>query len=632
MDYFFSLPMIDKLNQSATGLFLFLLPIFFIPIGSLSSDYDKQILIIFFSVLLFVLSIIKITLDKKLTFVKTPVDLLILLLSLVFILSTLLFAPNKIASFTSPMGTGTILALAVLFFTLTQNVVSAISGFRFLIVSSVLISILIIIQQLAIKNQQLAIHSLSPLGGFLSAFSFLLIVTVYLVAELLPQITQIKKVKQILPKIAIFAVIATALSISAFHLLTDAKPLLLPFSYGWAIMMEMYKNFQSFLFGVGPANYSFAYTIGRPAALNATAFWNFVFTGGSSYFLTLATEIGAVGAVLFALIALKSLKFPQNSNYQSSIRPYLLALIAALLLQILLPTGIVLLSVTVILLSIAAPKWKTKEFILDKIPSIYPIGLIGLIGLIVIFYQGKVYLANISFRRALVAINDKKLSDAYNFSQTAINYDPYSENYYSLGSSLGLSIAQNLAQNREATDSAKNISFLTQQSVAQARTATQLNSLNSQSWGQLASVYQALIGGSVQGAEQSTLDAYNRQMTLDPVSPLPRIAIGNLFMHLQQYDQAQTFFVAAINLKPDWNIAHHNLAVLYAQTKKYKEAQQELQSALDLTPSDSDDYKKLQKELGDIKPLVPPEATPSAAVTNQQSPAKSSPPPPKPTL
>lgn len=606
--------MIDKLIQITTGLFLFLLPLFFIPIGNLSSDYDKQVLIIFFSILLFVLHIGKITLDKKLTLVKTPVDFPLLLLGLAFILSTFVFAPNKIASLTTPMGTGTILALVVLFFSLTQSIVWAISGFRFLIASTVLISILTIIQQLTISNQQLSIHNLSPLGGLLPTFAFLLIVTVYLLAELLPQISQIKKVKQIFPKIAILAAVATALSISAFHLFTDAKPLLLPFSFGWAIMMEMYKNFQSFLLGVGPANYSFAYTIGRPAALNATAFWNIPLKSGGSYFLTLATEVGALGAVLFALIALKSLKFPQGSGYQSSVRPYFLSLIAAFILLLLIPTDIVLLSTTVILLSVAAPKWKAKEFSLVKFSHSLQISLIGLISLsvIAVFYQSKVYLGNISFRRAVAAVNDKKLGDAYNLSQSALNYDPYSENYYSLGSSLALSIAQNLAQNREATDSARNISFLTQQAVAQARTATALNSLNSQNWGQLAAVYQTLVG-SVQGAEQSALDAYNRQMTLDAISPLPRVAVGNLFMNFQQYDQAQTFFTAAINLKPDWNIAHYNLAALFTQTKKYKEAQQELQRTLDLTPSDSEDYKKLQKELEDIKPLVPLPSTPSAS-------------------
>lgn len=620
--------MIDKLSRIATSLFLFLLPLFFVPIGNLSSDYDKQVLIVFFCVLLFVLSIIKITLEKKLTLVRTPVDFPLLLFGLAFIFSTLVFSPNKIASLTTPMGTGTILALIVLFFTLTQTIDKLSNKLLYpLIASSVLVSLLTIVQQLTINNQQLAIHSLSPLGGLLLTFLFLLPVTAYLVAELIPHLRQIKHIKLILPKIAVLAVISIALATSAFHLLTDQKPLILPFPFGWAIMMEAFKNFSNFLLGVGPTNYSFAYTVGRPAALNATAFWNII-TGGSSYFLTLTTEVGAVAAFFFSLIAIKAIGFLSSS----ASKPYTISLIITLLLQILFPTNIVLLTLTIFLLALAAPKWKAKEIMLAKISYSFQISLIGLISLLVVavlFYQGKVYLANISFRRAIAAVNDKKLGDAYNHSQAALNYDPYSENYYSLGSSLALSIAQNLAQDRAATDSARNISFLTQQSVAQARTATALNSLNSQNWGQLAAVYQALIG-SVQGAEQSALSAYSNQMALDPQNPIPRVGAAGLLLSFSQspsstqsaqlLDQARSLLLQAVSLKPDWNNARYTLATYFRLIGRLPDAAAELQRTLDLIPSDSEDYKKVQAELEQLKQLLSKETTPSTATTIRTSP------------
>src|SRR3989338_6705637 len=88
--------MINKLLKICIGLFFILLPLFFILIA------------------------IKEVINKKLHLVRTPIDILFIILPVVYTLSSMLFAPNKIVSFTSPLGTGTIIAISLLYFSLSQ--------------------------------------------------------------------------------------------------------------------------------------------------------------------------------------------------------------------------------------------------------------------------------------------------------------------------------------------------------------------------------------------------------------------------------------------------------------------------------------------------------------------------------
>ena len=101
---------------------------------------------------------------------------------------------------------------------------------------------------------------------------------------------------------------------------------------------------------------------------------------------------------------------------------------------------------------------------------------------------------------------------------------------------------------------------------------------------------------------------------LDPTSPQPRLTAGMFFLSFGQLDQAMALINQAINLKPDWNAAHYNMAVALAQSQKYKEAAAELQKAIDYTPQNSEDSKRLQQELEQLKALIPPESTPTGEV------------------
>jgi len=626
--------MLDSFIHSAFSFFLFIFPLYFLPLGNASIDYDKQVVLIFFSFLLFLFSLIKIFRGKKAVLTATPFDLPLLFFSGIFVASTIFMAPNKVGSLTAPLGTGTILALTFLYFSLTQQ---RTTYFYPLIIPALFISFLVIISQFNLPT-------ISPLGSPLSSFLYLLVIGVFLVTHLALQIPSLKtkkiKLLSLLFHAAVTFIILAGSVVSLFRLSTDAKPLILPFSFGWHIMMEVFKNFGRFLLGVGPSNFSYAYTIAKPVSINATPFWNLIPASSSSYFFTLATEVGIFAALFFLFLLIKAISLARISDT----KPVLISLITALVLQFFLPSNIVLLTLTVILLAAAAPR---KQFTLKcLIPSSYIIVPAFLLFGLIIYFQAKIYLADISYRTSISLANNQKLPDAYGLSLRAIDFDPYKENYYLYSGSLAMNLAQNLAGNPNATDSARNISFLSGQAVNDAQAAIRLNPLSSSSWGQLASVYQTLIG-SVTDAEQFALDAYNREFALDPVSPQPRVAAAGLLLSLSSakdaspsaranlLSQAYSLLLQAVNLKPDWNTTRFNLAQLFLQNKDYPAAAAELQRTLDLTPADSEDYKNVQKMLDQVKPLLPGESTPSASPSPRRSldeggqPPRSSSPSPK---
>ena len=74
-------------------------------------------------------------------------------------------------------------------------------------------------------------------------------------------------------------------------------------SASWDIAKGTWQE-HSLLLGSGPGTYVFDYTKHRPADVNQTVFWNTRFDRGHSYFLTMLSTLGVLGASLFILFLL----------------------------------------------------------------------------------------------------------------------------------------------------------------------------------------------------------------------------------------------------------------------------------------------------------------------------------------
>ncbi len=600
--------MIDKLIKITYGLFLFLLPLYFLSIGNTAIDVDKQALLVMFSLLFGFLFVLKGCSDKKLTIIKTPFDAPIILLSSVYLISAVFIAPNKINAFTLPFSAGTILALTILYFSLTHLYINKLQP---LLISSVIVALLSILTQFRL------IPAIWPLGDNLSTSAFLLPLAAFLLTDIILGLNNVTRkqfvtaILKILPALSVLLLITTSLTVSAYFIIANNSLSFLPFRFGWSIMMETYKNFQQFLFGVGPSNFNFAFTSGKPLAINLTNYWNIISPVSSNLILHFSTEAGILAGIALLYIFYKILYYFTSSNTQKISKPLLISLITIIVIQFLLPPNLPLFILLIILLAIFTPKIEFRKIRLSENTAYYFLVPATIIFLGFSYWTVKIYFADIFFRRATASVNTANFGATYNLAQKAITINPYSDRYFAFSGALNLAIANSLTQGEQASSSASQISQLTSQSINYASKAVELNSQNSQNWGQLGSIYQALVG-NLDKADQLAYDAYNRQISLDPNSPVPKITTGGFLTTLKQYDAAYLLFLQANNLKPDWNNVHYNLAYLLTKMQKYPQAAAELQATLDLTPQDTEDYKKVQQELESMKALLPKESSPSA--------------------
>lgn len=591
--------MIERLIKFTTIIFFLLLPLYFLPLSQYGVETDKQALLIFTTLLFFLFWIIKTFKEKKFHLIRTPFDSIFLLLSFIFLASTIFSAPNKIDSLIHPMGSATIVFLTFFYFLLNQFTPLKLGIIIApLLISSSLVSLLIIIAQFVSIN-------FHPLGDSFTVLLFFTPLIVYTLVDLLLHLRSHLVFKKLIVKITPFILFLSTAIISLYRLFTDQKILVLPLSFGWSIMLEMYKNLSYFILGVGPGNFQYAFSLGKPASINQTDFWNLITSFSSSFLLTLATEVGVIAALLFIVITIKILRL-WTSKLNIS-KPYLLSLITSLILQIILPGNISLLILTFILLAAVVPKWESKKI---SVSPILPISLIGLIGLI-FYLQTRFYLSDIAFRLIPQTLNNQTFQDADLYLKKAAGFNPSSHQIYAAAGALNWQLANLALSDNTATDSAQNALNYFQNAISQTNQAIKLNSKNSQYYGQLARIYQSLIG-RVTDAEKWVLDAYIEQIALEPNSPQPKVALGTAFITMRQYDNAYFYLVEAVNLKPDWNNAHYNLANLYYQSGNFPKTAAELQNTLNLTPADSSDYQRVKSELEQINSLITTAATQSA--------------------
>ncbi|MBM3283486.1 hypothetical protein FJY90_04485 [Candidatus Gottesmanbacteria bacterium] len=411
-------------------------------------------------------------------------------------------------------------------------------------------------------------------------------------------------------------IIILALILLVFHLLTDQKPLILPFLYGWSIFLEVAKNLRTLLLGVGPANFITAFTLTKPLSFNYAPFWNVIFTSSSSFVLNLATEIGAISALIYLFLLLKSLKLLTAVNQQAANKlPCLLSLIFALILQLVLPGNMSVFILTVILFALASEKKEIARINLSPLKrfSYLLILPVMILIIIVIYFSGRAYLAEVVFKKSLDALLNNQGKQAYDLQNQAISLNPFIDRYRLVYSQTNLALANALAAKQDLTNEDKqNIPRLVQQSIDQARSAVILYRTNSINWDNLGKTYSAL-SNFASGAQDWAITSYQQKILLDPLNPNNYLVLGKIYLNLKKYPEAQNHFSQAIKFKEDFANARYNLSIAYREQQKYQEAYQELQATAALLTADSLDAQKVAQEISELARLLPAkESTPSS--------------------
>ena len=175
----------QKIGVFITSLLVFLLPLWFLPITPDFYEFNKQVLLIAGSLVLFTLLSIQWLQQKQIKILRTPLDIPTLLLLVSFLLSTVFYSPNKSEALLDLGQTGTYLACAIIAFAIANFVRSKRDFeqiFSFFLLSTFILSIIAILwgTGLAPKIIQGSLSAFSselwsPSGNPLNLIVFLLV-------------------------------------------------------------------------------------------------------------------------------------------------------------------------------------------------------------------------------------------------------------------------------------------------------------------------------------------------------------------------------------------------------------------------------------------------------------------------
>lgn len=613
----------DRLINLTVRIFVFLFPIFFLYITSESYEYNKMALLVITVVILLILFTLKIVHERRFAVLTGTFGLPLFFLSGLAVISTLFQSPNLSVSLTTPLSTTTIVSGFVLYLLLI-NILTDDTGKQQLTSIFVFDAVLLCLYVIFMYTGILPKNSFTPAGSLLATAIFLSIITVYLLSKLvvhilsedpeeehLPEITDsIRKLKSnffLLHFLSLLLIGGTTIFLT-IQLATGQKFLILPFSFGWHIFGEVLKDPRSFFLGIGPANFLTAFTFAKPLAINNTPFFNIIFTSSSSFLLNLATEAGAIAAIIFFIIIIKVIKMIKNGYIL-----FILPLLFSLILQIFLPSNMSVFILTIILLAFASEKKHLLSIDLTFMgKSVYSILLPSIIiTILVTYFGGRVYLAETIYKQSLDALVNNRGSDAYNLQIQALNLNPYLDRYHVVFSQTNLALANSLASQKDISGEDKQrIPHLVQQSIDHARTAVTLYRTNVVNWDNLARIYASLTTYA-KDADTWAETSYQQKIQLDPINPNARLSLGGFYLQMQKWNMAENVFLAAISLKPDFANAHFNLAVSYRHQKKFTEAYKELQISMALVSPNSTDSAKVKEELD----LIPPGTATESAVS-----------------
>lgn len=614
----------EKVERALLILEVILIPLVFWP--SILSPFEtpKMIVALVFILLTFIICSIKVIIKGGLSFKLTNLDLPIILLALIYVISALVKTPNKLDAFFVP-GTALIIVLGVIYYFLASNLFSekrsslAISIF----VSGVVVAVVSLLSLSGIFNKVSGI----PLYFKNPTFSFLggKLPEAILLISLLPLgIGLLIESKEFVKKVfwgVCVGVVVLSSALAIYNMLPgkQAAFALPSFKTSWAVSIDTLK--ESPFFGVGPGNYITAFNKFRPVGVNLSDTWSLKFSTSRSFLLTNLTETGIAGfiilvALLYAVYRLIEKGLAEKSK--STLEKTVLASIGLVALSfIFLPFYITTVFLFFLLLSMASSKREVnlnlktinESKITSRIPAIAISGVIIGLSSLVAIYGAKLFLGELFFAKAILAVsnNDGKL--AYDTIGKAIKLSPKVDKFHMSFSQMNIAVASAIAKNKDLKDTDKNtITQLIQQAISEAKVGVSLNPQRAGNWENLARIYQSIMPFA-QGADNFAIQAYNQAIALDPINPDLRISLGGVYYALGRYDEAISAFQMATLAKNDLANAHYNLAASLRQKNEIERAIDEMNIVLSLVKKDSNDYKTAQTELENLQKKLPLKGT-----------------------
>ena len=514
------------------------------------------------------------------------------LLTVAAITSLIISSPTKVEALLSPLGPLTFGGLA-LFFLLTGPLTAKTQNIlRWILVGiAIALSLIAIYQYLEIGKlilptfEFLKDSAWTPLGSSVGLFAVLVILSPFVLFEFIGAVRERHDLSLAISA-AGTVIVASALVLTTIKIIPNIPTTFLPYTNGWAIILETFKVPHQAIAGIGTENFLAAFTKGRPASANTTPLWNTRFELSSSALMHVSTVYGLVG-LLGSLLIIKLL------ISRGDFLPLTIAKFLAMGVFIALPPNFTVLLVITALLFLSRRPESEQGFsalIPEQFHWLLTSVVLLLFGVLCLggYIGSRVYAAEFYYQKALEAVAKKDGTQSYNLLIRTLEMNPYATKYHMTYSQVNLGVANGLAANLNGqTISDKDratLSALMSQAIREGKLATALSPRSVLAWENLAKIYQAMIGAAA-GADQWAIAAYQQAIQLDPTNPVLRFDLGGLYAQLGAYDSSQTQFQNAVGLKSDYINAMYNLAFVYKQQKSWLKAAVTFQKVLTMLPA-----------------------------------------------
>lgn len=639
--------LITTIGTIVTATIFLLFPLFFLTITTDFFTFPKQLLIVFGSLALFILWGVKVIADRKVTIQMNPVNIPILIFSVILVLSTFFSASPQDALLQSVP----VILLGLFFFT-TVNFIQDRSSFTIVVTSlligslvSALLSILAQFNVFILPFAQVKSQTFNTHGSPVQYIAFIVPVLVICLTSII-NIARSHKAKNFgkdynnILQLVSTLVLGLGAAIAIYQIVVaPQKPVLLPFNHGFqiafaAISQDSQRLIQSLFLGSGYGTFSTDFTRFVSPTFNAFEYWNLTFAFSSSYILELLATTGVLGFAAFIFIFINFIR----SRGRNMNNPLFLGALSVFILALIIPFSysmvfllFALLALFVSyksienargfdsltlnfatlkqgLISLGEDSPRSKENLL--LPGIILAAALITTVFVLFFLTGsgnaprKGYIALVSsdmkFAESFTPEALKTGTRTYDLEAQAITEYPYRSDYYRLFSQINLALAANLVtaqQGKQPTQEVQNnIIALLQQSINSARQAVTISPYTSINWQNLGQIYRNLIGVG-QNAEQFAVASYNQAITLNPSNPGLRIELGGIYYQLQQWELAQNQFTVATQLKPDYANAYYNLGHALEEKGDIPNAIASYQTVKQLVSSDPTNLKQIDTEI-----------------------------------
>lgn len=415
----------------------------------------------------------------------------------------------------------------------------------------------------------------------------------------------------------------------------------LPFIPSWKVSASAFRDipFQ----GSGPSTYIFNYSIYRPVDLNLTNLWNLRFDTAFNEYLQILGTLGGLGFIAFVFLTGIILflswggLIEKEHSLNTAISISAVSGIAILLFHVTTPTMLVVFILVLAMLmvvhksvsnkveelsiGIKASKITDSNLVVgDILPYIMIIPILG-VALIVFWNEGKFLMADYYHRMALNSATTNA-QDTYKYLQQAEILNPLVDTYRTDLAQTNFALANAIARAKGPTESSaagsltdkdkQDIQILLSQSIREGRAAVALSPRSAQNFEILASIYRQ-ITGVADNALEFALDSYGQAINRDPLNPVLRLNVGQVYYAIKNYDLAARFFTDAITLKNDYANAYFNLAYALKEKGDTLAAQAAAERLVSILEPNTPDYEVATKLVADLK------ATNDNAKSQQQS-------------